>query len=416
MSVRRSTLRRACFALLMTLCVGCQKTPPDLPVTPPALPAGSVRDTDLEATTSGQPLVTPTRNPPPHPTPSGSPDPAGVAASPAGTATETPTTDMGEIVYLTHLDEGFWRIDAVDGAGKALLYEDSLLKAWAEASPSRRWIAYVAYRPGNVDVASLWVLDVERKRARQVSDETPAGDHGWLVRDRLYYTEYPNAVFDPTGETPPEWGTDQKAFIYDPATQTRTQLPALGIGGSRDQVFYSFSPVEDRAAVVAGARPSLLLMSLDGTVVKTLIEDYSLLNMPVWSPDGTRLAYAYDAYRRALRVFHVRSRRVEQVTRWSQDRSIGDIGWSPDGERIAFNERARPCVVDIRAGIETCFEIRWMADVLHPPMWSPDSLSFLISARASLGDSLDLYRISVLDGKITRLTDSRESEDYYVWR
>jgi dipeptidyl aminopeptidase/acylaminoacyl peptidase len=75
------------------------------------------------------------------------------------------------------------------------------------------------------------------------------------------------------------------------------------------------------------------IMDADGTRKRFLVDGTS----PVWSPDGTRIAYLASGEPRGNQIF-VRWMDAEgaatQITR--VDRSPGSLRWSPDGTRIAF--------------------------------------------------------------------------------
>jgi len=75
------------------------------------------------------------------------------------------------------------------------------------------------------------------------------------------------------------------------------------------------------------------IMDADGTRKRFLVDGTS----PVWSPDGTRIAYLASGEPRGSQIF-VRWMDAEgaatQITR--VDRSPGNLRWSPDGTRIAF--------------------------------------------------------------------------------
>jgi dipeptidyl aminopeptidase/acylaminoacyl peptidase len=78
---------------------------------------------------------------------------------------------------------------------------------------------------------------------------------------------------------------------------------------------------------------NIWIMDADGTRKRFLVDGTS----PVWSPDGTRIAYLASGEPRGSQVF-VRWMDAEgaatQITR--VDRSPGNLRWSPDGTRIAF--------------------------------------------------------------------------------
>ncbi|MGH7460103.1 MAG: S9 family peptidase [Longimicrobiales bacterium] len=78
----------------------------------------------------------------------------------------------------------------------------------------------------------------------------------------------------------------------------------------------------------------LWIMNVDGTHNRMLTRGSS----PVWSPDGTRIAYVADGEPRGAQIF-ARYMDAEgattQVTR--VDEAPGDVRWSPDGRSLGFS-------------------------------------------------------------------------------
>ena len=94
-------------------------------------------------------------------------------------------------------------------------------------------------------------------------------------------------------------------------------------------------------------RSSVWIMDADGTRKRYLLDGSS----PVWSPDGTRIAYVAEGEPRGSQIF-VRwmddEGATSQITRL--ERSPSSLRWSPDGTHIAFTmqvEDAQPWSVDL---------------------------------------------------------------------
>jgi TolB protein len=173
-------------------------------------------------------------------------------------------------------------------------------------------------------------------------------------------------------------------------------------------------------------RGELWLMAADGTDRRPLTEglppgsDASGSRNPVWSPDGTQIAFSGEFGRtedqRQTEVY-VMDADGTDMRRLTTNQSFDEASsWSPDGDRIAFTritdlgtEKARSgvFVMDADGGGE-----EQLTEVVVPtfdsaPKWSPDG-STIAFTRASIGKSFedvqaDLHLIRLVDGVVTKL-------------
>ena len=138
----------------------------------------------------------------------------------------------------------------------------------------------------------------------------------------------------------------------------------------------------------------IMLSDIDGSNVVRLTDNRDFDNFPVWSPDGTRIAFISD---RNVRVFDRHpSEHLYTMAADGSDVMLVALGtgeqtstvgphppkWSPDGERLAFvvyeervwNERRETRVggsAVYTVGADGTGLIR-IADTLSEPAWSPD--------------------------------------------
>ena len=108
---------------------------------------------------------------------------------------------------------------------------------------------------------------------------------------------------------------------------------------------------------------------------------------PVWSPDGTKIAYVSDqtTHDMNLWLMNADGRSPRQLTSWdSYGGGIDCPTWSPDGKQIAF--------ASFRTGVSqiwvyTVATAKWQqltdnADGAYDPSWSPDGKYIAYTARA----------------------------------
>ena len=172
----------------------------------------------------------------------------------------------------------------------------------------------------------------------------------------------------------------------------------------------SWSPADQSIMVVEcradGRRDRLLVIKLDGTVVRELQADQPRIEDPMISPDGRTVAYwaaeAKDGpnggsiYTLALDG----SSAPVQLT----DRKAGsdaDPSWSPDGTMIAFRRRGSADNFNVYVMGSDGSDVRPVATgpaVEEKPAWSSDgSQIMIISNRAESGKSGETYDVWVFD-------------------
>ena len=150
-----------------------------------------------------------------------------------------------------------------------------------------------------------------------------------------------------------------------------------------------WSPDGQRIAFVSNrtGRDEVYVMNSDGTVLVQLTSVAGGNSFPAWSPDGTRIAFISGrGGRSALYVMNVDG---TGQTRFTTDTAVESFPtWSPDGARIAYLRGCLACIpstaeVYVATGSDTT-RLTTQAKAYSWPVWSPDGAHIAFSSRDSL--------------------------------
>lgn len=230
--------------------------------------------------------------------------------------------------------------------------------------------------------------------------ETPAAPFGPDQLDRMRHVVGASMTPDGTRVAVAlSWreGDAERRAVRIVTASSGAVVATLDAGGSDDAPV--FSPDGTRLAFLSdrgGEVPQLHVADADGGAVRQLTEvPRGVLSAPLWSPDGTRIALAVHAGEAADPAA---PRRVERAM------------WRIDGVGIVDDEATQPLVVEVASGeAGRLVPGDGLARLLA---WSPDGTRLLagVSARpdAAPGDLLreQLYEIG-LDGTARELNAHR---------
>jgi tricorn protease len=110
------------------------------------------------------------------------------------------------------------------------------------------------------------------------------------------------------------------------------------------------APSPDGKQIAFSWQGDLWLVSSDGGEAKRLTVHEGYDYAPVWSPDGSKIAFTSDRYGNDdVFVLNLRDGTIQRLTYWSgRDRALG---WTPDGKAVLFESSrdwepygAEPCV------------------------------------------------------------------------
>lgn len=342
-----------------------------------------------------------------------------IGRSRAKTATDVylVDADSGDVRQLTDTDDAEW---------------------WPVWSRDRQRLAYVvAILPQAGGEATPIPADVVAQHQLVVanadgSDQRPIGDFVLLQSYSGGFSWSPDArqivymISDPAEEPP-----ISKLRLVNVADGSEVVLPEERLGylpawspDGTQIVFGAFVGDPDES----GNRESeLFLMNSDGSNVRQLTDRPGPDVDPVWSPDGTRIAWwgqdppteGTATQPNCLYMVDVQSGEVTELG------DGADPVWSPDGQRIAFTLQQQPeegtfqatpstdiWVIDVETGARSQLTQDPSSDLW--PVWSPDGqrIAFVSERDESSGE---VYVMNADGSDVRRLTDNDLSEVMLAW-
>jgi TolB protein len=184
----------------------------------------------------------------------------------------------------------------------------------------------------------------------------------------------------------------------------------------------SWSPVED-ALVFAGMRGNdpqleILRLILGETRVLPLTDNQVQDHDPVWSPDGSRIAWVFGADNgRELMIMDRDGEKKERLT--NDDENDVDPAFSPAGDRLVFaSKRDGGDDFDLfyldLANPEKITQATDMDGDEHDPAWSPGG-RYIVFQHGPVDDE-DISILDTADGEIIPLVQTEERERLPAWR
>ena len=288
---------------------------------------------------------------------------AAIAAVAAGTAAPALAAFPGSNGRVSFSSEGdIWSM-APDGSGVTRLTTTTEEEAQSVFSPDGNRIAY-RRRPTAAEPYQVYVMNADGSDQRRVSN---------------------SAVND----TQPAWSPDSTQILY-------------------------------RRSIVADPNADVWAMNADGSGAHPLIESPGAdERYPVFSPDGTRLAFASD--RDGQYEIYVAAANGALPLRLTTDPGYDSApSWSPDSSRIAF-ERGAALDVDPTKDIWIMganglgqTKLAGSPDVDEGPAFSPDGTQ--IAFTSARDGNYEIYRMGADGSGQTRLTNLATKEESPDWQ
>ena len=238
----------------------------------------------------------------------------------------------------------------------------------------------------------IFAASTDGRRVRQVVHQDPLGQDGYDVWFKHAFTPIP-------------------AFSVSPS-DTRLVYSTCEYPGHLGQVF-------DEQPWPSAYQRQLAAKVLTERSTQRLTTDGSYANYPVFSPDGSRIAFVsarhaaergrgFDRNAAHLYTMGMDGSQVRDLTPHLAGIQNSPPQWSPNGERLAFVARetndAEPALLTVRA--DGSGSRRLADNVVSVPSWSPDGrrLAFAQLQETTImlvtiaSDGSDLQRVTTVEG------------------
>lgn len=178
----------------------------------------------------------------------------------------------------------------------------------------------------------------------------------------------------------------------------------------------AFSPDGGRLAAAYNVNGRGGIAVLAGATRQTVVEAAGYFDHPTWSPDGTRLAYAHQPVDGTWDVHVIDLATMQSTTLVAGPAQDWYPSWSPDGARIAFTSDRDGdnaiWVADAGSGRATKLVDSEGEDA--EPSWSPDGDTVVFTSDREL-DTWQIHTVPAAGGEDERLVRSDTVDRYPVY-
>ena len=303
--------------------------------------------------------------------------------------------DGSAIAFLRFDEDRYFQVFAVDPDGtnrRQLTNErnvpDERQRSVREMvwSPDSSKIGYIAQADRGTS-SHVFVIDADGTDRTKFTDDGFDSGLDWSPGSRLVY------VSDP----------DVEIFVADPDGTSVKQLTH----NDHDDVDPVWSPDGSRLAYTATLgedRTVLFAIKADGTNDRKLTNNQANSTQPAWSPDGTMIAYTHnDGTHAEIHIIKADGTNDRKLT--NNQANSTQPAWSPDGTMIAYthNDGTHAEIHIIKADGTNDRKLTNNQANSTQPAWSPDGTMIAYTRRDSA--DIEVYLVDV-DGTDNRgLTD-----------
>jgi TolB protein len=151
------------------------------------------------------------------------------------------------------------------------------------------------------------------------------------------------------------------------------------------------------------AKNRLMLSDVDGARSRVLQESKQPILSPVWSPDGTKVAYvSFESSRPAVYIKNLSSGKTEQMTNYQG--LNGAPAWSPDGQSLAMvlSKDGNPEIYTLNIATRALVRVTNHFAIDTEPCWSADGLGIFFTSNR--GVKPQIYKVTLASGTTERVT------------
>ena len=151
------------------------------------------------------------------------------------------------------------------------------------------------------------------------------------------------------------------------------------------------------------AKFRLMLSDVDGARSRSLLESKQPILSPVWSPDGTRVAYvSFETDRPAVYVQNLSTGRRDQVTNYKG--LNGAPAWSPDGQNLAvvLSKDGNPEIYTLNVASRALTRVTNHFAIDTEPSWTADGSGIFFTS--DRGVKPQIYKVTLATGQTERVT------------